>query len=192
MASRRPGTFADVLRAVADLDPSEQSKLSSWLVSLACPGFRVRRRGDRHFVDLGAGRLIPVEGDPDFFAAYKQLARFLIRLQRELWLCPLTAIRQGAEEASQTAIERVRNHLRVVNGRLLHERHRFPRKKSDKQLNEAILRLRDELLPNGKQRSWKLVRVELKAIKNKWKFASNDTVRIRYERLKRKQSPPRS
>jgi hypothetical protein len=186
MAPRRPGTFADVLRAVADLDPGQQGKVSSWLVSLACPAFRIRRRGKRHFVDLGDGRLIPVEGDPDFFAACEQLAPFMSRLQRELWLCPLTAIRQGAERVSKAVVEPVLEHLQLTSLRL----RRFTRKQSNKELNAAILRLRDERLPGDRQRSWKQVREGLKSINKDWTFTRNDTVRIRYQRLKRQQSPP--
>jgi hypothetical protein len=186
MARRRPGTFANVLRAVAALDPGEQGKLSCWLVSLACPGFRIRRRGNRHFVDLGDRRLIPVKGDPAFFAACQQLVPFMARLQRGLWLCALTAIRRGAESASQAVVEPALEQLYTVSLRL----HRFTRKISNKELNAAILRLRDERLPNGGQRSWKQVRAELKSINKDWNFTKNDTVRIRYQRLKRKQSPP--
>src|SRR5262249_8270255 len=160
--------------------PDEQAKLSSWLVSLACPGFRIRKKGNRHFVDLGDGRLIPVEGDPDFFAACKQLAPFLNRLQRHLWMVPLTTVRQEADGARQALAEHFLDLLHRAHLRL----RRF-RRKSNRELNEAILRLRDEPLPNGEHRSWKQVRTELTAIKPDWKFSENDTVRIRYERLKK-------
>jgi hypothetical protein len=186
MARRQQSTFADVICAIANLDTGEQAKLSSWLTSLACPGFRIRKKGNRHLVNHGDGRLVPVEGDPNFFEACKHLVPFLIRLQRDLWLCPLTAIRQGAEGASQSVVEQVLNRLELTNLRL----RRFPRRKRNQELNEAILRLRDEPLPNGEQRSWKQVRARLKAINKDWDYPRDDTVRIRYQRLKRKQSPP--
>jgi hypothetical protein len=186
MRGCKQNTFVDIICAIANLDQVEQVKLSSWLTSLACPAFRIRKKGTRYFVDHGDGRLIPMDGAPDFFDACKQLTIFLNRLQRDLWQCPITTIRQGAEEASKEVVEQVLNHLHMANLRL----RRFPRKKTNKELNEAILRLQSEPFPNGQRRSWKQIRAALKTINRNWNFSSDDAVRIRHKRLKQKQSPP--
>jgi hypothetical protein len=184
--ARHERNFRDLICAIANLDQNEQGKLSSWLTSIACPAFRVRRKGNKRFLDHGDRRFIPIDGDDDFLDACKRLGPFLSRLQCDLWLCPFTAIRTGAQEASQSVVQQVLDNLYEANLRL----RRFPRRRSDKELNDAIVRLREETLPNGRHRTWKKVRADLKRINNKWSFPKDDTVRIRYQRLKRMQLPP--
>jgi hypothetical protein len=107
------------------------------------------------------------------------------RLQRDLRTIHLTDIRQRAEEASIAIAEQLRAHLDGANQRL----RRF-RKRSNRELNEAILRLKDERLPNGKRRSFKQVRAALKKINPRWVYSEDDPIRMRYKREKKKQSPP--
>jgi hypothetical protein len=181
----KQSTFGEILCAIANLEPDEQAKLSTWFTSLACPGFRIHKRRNRYFVDHGDGRLIPVDGDPEVLESCKALVPFMRRLQHDLWMIPLTATRQRADEARHASETQLLHRLKRVRLRL-----RPYLKRSNQALNDAILRLRDTPLPNGEQRSWTQVRKDLKQINPSWSFPSNDTVRIRYMRLKKKQSPP--
>jgi hypothetical protein len=52
-------------------------------------------------------------------------------------------------------------------------------------LTDAIIRLRDNRLPNGRRRAWKQVRKELRVINPAWNFPKDDTVRVRYQRAKK-------
>jgi hypothetical protein len=61
-------------------------------------------------------------------------------------------------------------------------------KQPDDALNDAVTRLRDERLANGKRRTWKEVQAELKKMNSAWAFTSDGAVRKRYARNKDKRS----
>jgi hypothetical protein len=61
-------------------------------------------------------------------------------------------------------------------------------RQADRELTAAIVRLRDEVLPNGKHRTWKEVRAALRKLNRSWKLPGANgiaRIRMRYRRAKK-------
>lgn len=109
-----------------------------------------------------AGRGVPLEAKKDYALATDK------ELQQEVEL----EITEITTEARQQG---------YAGGRALFT------KKPDHDRNENLVRLRDEVLPNGKRRTWKEICVEMKKINPTWVY-KHDAARLQYRKIKKKRN----